>query len=199
MSSDRSEIRRRFNELLALTRQLSENPELAAQDRTILEDVLGYVQDWVPIPEAELTVFGFRHRVPRRKTVQEELEDRLYEICDRVKKEVLQQLKSERPDVFGRKPSPREYSLDDVKKKLKRGARLDPGERDFLQRAIISSLHSRFAELGEGKYVAVSLEGGILASSDSRLDLLRKVDEIQYPPDRVFLHRIGEKPFIGRV
>lgn len=48
-----------------------------------------------------------------------------------------------------------------------------------------------------GKIVAITYDGKILASANTDIKLMKKLDEMKYPADQIFLHRVGAKSLAG--
>ena len=48
-----------------------------------------------------------------------------------------------------------------------------------------------------GKFVAITYDGKILASSNDNVDLLIKLKDINYPSSKIFISKVGAKAVAG--
>lgn len=63
-----------------------------------------------------------------------------------------------------------------------------------LRESIIKQKRKLLESEYKGKAVAITYEGRIVGSADNVIDLLKKLQTIDYPADQIFLHAVDEEP-----
>ncbi len=63
-----------------------------------------------------------------------------------------------------------------------------------LRESIIEQKRQLLASEYNGKAVAMTYEGRIVGSADNMVDLLKRLQTIDYPSDQIFLHVVDEEP-----
>ena len=66
-----------------------------------------------------------------------------------------------------------------------------------LRKSICNQLSDLLNSTYSGKYVAITYDGKILSSADTDIELLQNLENIDYPADQIFLHKVGSKTFAG--
>jgi len=66
-----------------------------------------------------------------------------------------------------------------------------------LQDTICEKLSELLETEYKGKYVALTYDGRIVASSDTDIQLLQELEKIDYPADQIFLHKVGSRAITG--
>lgn len=115
--------------------------------------------------------------------VEQTVEAKLEDLVRKYMKEVLEE-------------APKRFDVETLREKMKT-EELSPQELEFLQKEILKSLSDQLRKLGEEKYVAISLDGEIISLADDNLALLTKIDRIDYPAKKIFLHKTGSKAYAG--
>jgi len=103
-------------------------------------------------------------------------------------------LRAERLDSLSRPWLPQKAK--ELLQRLSRG-RVHESELIELMDIVADRVIEHF-DLAEGDFVAISLSGKIAEIADSKLDLLRRIQGVNYP-EPIFLWKVGSPSFSGRI
>jgi len=91
-----------------------------------------------------------------------------------------------------------ENEFEELKMMIEAGGMKLSEERKLkVQKDICKRLSDLLTKNFMNKYVAITYDGQIVASAETDIELLKKLREITYPSDQIFLHKVGSTAVAG--
>jgi len=66
-----------------------------------------------------------------------------------------------------------------------------------LRENIVGKIDALLKAEYKGKFVAITYDRKIIASAETEIELMKVLEELRYPSDQIFLHRVGSRSVSG--